>query len=299
MSNKKQPRKNAGKDCAAKKRSKITRSTSPIDRFYRIAESMSEDYLGDAAYLRDEQILGAVMSEFSLDEAMKMDDYELGAVRLSCGTPNFTVELLPHLAKAVRRRNAKLDKLLDAVFDKDQIGNTPPEIEKRIREHAHTRYDGELEYSPLLRWVAEEIRCYYFAVKAMHVDDAQSAIDFAEIYRLGYHAAFDGVWDILKDCRDLGADEYEAREVVQRALIKIWKNTYEWSSLDATASIPTRIRAFARFEAIGWRDERIKARNLERELRGDYSECDFKGAKSGKKPDLSYFDNKRYDSAAA
>lgn len=238
--------------------------------------------------------------ESDLKTAQKLTDHIIGDEFIyligRCGTRHFPRALLRVLAQANKRRDTKLDQLVNEVFTVTGLSADDHPAARRVMEHLRRKiatYDGPTTFGDVLNWVVDELASYALAVQALSDDHTHSHIEFTEIYRQGYRSAFGGVWDILKDCQDLGATEEEAREIVQTTFIKIWLNTYEWSTHDATASIPTRVRAFARLQAMGWRKARIREKQSRAEL------SDYQGAKSSRKPSLSFYDNKSYDSAAA
>ncbi|SDG01047.1 hypothetical protein [Terriglobus roseus] len=303
----KKPAKRAAKPDAVKKKKssrsrkpKITRVTTSEDRFYRIADSIPDTYLGDKIYLRDEAVCDAVFAEFSFDELMERDAYELNSVRLACGTPHFFPEVLPFLSEAIRRRDAKREALLCQLFAATALADDSDTLAKRFREHLRlkaVKYNGELTLGAIAEWALTELRDRALAEQAMREDERASLVEFNEIYRKGNRAAFAGVWSVLRNCPYLNPTEEDARECVNITLFKIWRNASEWSLTDATASIATRVRKFAACQAMGWRNAEITRRKREQALRVELS--DYRGAKSAKKPSLGVYDEKRYDPKAA
>jgi hypothetical protein len=265
-----------------------------------MAEAGAEEYVGDSAFLQNEAILTAVLSEFSLEERMAMNPWELGAIYQSCGTPHFRAEVLPLLAKAVRRREAGVTEILDSIFVATKIAQDDHPAVQRVKERLRRKasgYRGPVTFRAVLHWAVDELAGMALAVQALRGYEAQPKMTFAEIYRQGYAAAWDGVWDVLRDCPDLGASEEEARELVNRTFIKVWFRLDDWNQ-QGTASIQTRIRAFAKKQAMGWRTQRLRERAREALLRGEFGDADYRGARSGKKPSLAFYDDRRYDPVA-
>jgi DNA-directed RNA polymerase specialized sigma24 family protein len=192
-----------------------------------------------------------------------------------CGKKKyFTPALLRVLGRANRRRDERLQFLL-----KDLDGFLPelvasytsrPEdiktIMRRVRERVD-EYNGPTAAEPFLEWVVPQIAVTLKSADTLRKVEAQNSIAFADLYRRTYRAAFAGAWDILRHCRHLGATPDTARQVVQDTFTKIFLSAEDWRD-GGEASLPTRVREYAEWQAMGWRTERIRERRKERRMRG-------------------------------
>jgi hypothetical protein len=293
---------------------KVTRATSSRDRYYRVLAT--SEPLSDEAYLRDEAILAKALSEFSLDERMAMDRYQVMAMAMSAGSPQFQAEVLPLACKAVRRRAERLHILLNDIrgfFElklQDYYADLTPAERETSTAHviacAEASYAGEVEEEPVINWVVRKMEQTVKIIRAIRTDAALEQQEqmkqhqhhikvFGDIYSAAYSSAFAGVMEIMEDCSDLGASEEEARDVVQHTFMRIWAKIDEWD-VPGTASIQTRVRAFARRQALGWRKKRIEEKTFLSLLKFSQRQDDLPYPRSAKKHNLTHYDDRDYDS---
>lgn len=192
-----------------------------------------------------------------------------------CGEQkHFPRALLRVLGRANRRRDAllkphveQLERLMPEILEGYDV--TPEDVRviiSRLRELLDL-YSGPPVSEPFVWWAMEQVAGTITALRIMRKVELQNPVVFADLYRRTYRAAFAGVWEILRHCKHLAATPNIARQVVQDCFTKIFLSAEDWRD-DGTASIPTRVRAYAEAQAMGWRTEQIRERQKERRMRG-------------------------------
>jgi len=255
---------------------RITRATSSRDRFWRIAADLEPT--SDEAYLRDEAILAEALSEFSFDEQMAMDHYDIASIAISAGSPAFQAEALPLLCRALGKRTERLHKLLDdaRVFLESRLQDYHPDLSQAEREtaiayaiaSAKSHYGGEVNEEPVSAWVVDKVRQAVTFVRAIREDENACQAEFDELYK-HRRALLGGIYSVLETCVDLGADLGQdgkvgdtVSEIEQVAWMYIWNHLSDWTSPDrAHAAITTRLYGLGRDTARIWRTARLRNRN--------------------------------------
>lgn len=277
---------------------KITRATSSKDRYVRLLETCIPE--SDAAYLKDEAVLGQIMSEFSFDEFMAIDPYTRRSLAISCGSPQFRTEILPFLGTAMRKRRQRLRSLLKDIreFFELRLQDYFPDLTSSEREtatnhvitSAQTNYAGNVEAELVMAWTVDKMKQTAMFLKVIRTLKLEDHRVFHHIYANCEKVAYAAVWDTLAKYYYLGLTEAEVEEIVQITFTKIWKSIDEWKE-PGTASLTSRVYEFAKWQALGWR----LARKRERRSKRDLFAAEYRGVKSARKRDLSYYDRKDYD----
>ena len=185
----------------------------------------------------------------------------IGAVelleQLFTNSRKFPAAHLAQLGKALqaeRKRIAALEKMLDevspeigfAVFE-EHANITKNEIKSVLAglraDLGH--FDGEVtDRAAFITWITAEAEAELAHRADICASERMRHEKFRELYKVGEHAVYDGVWEILKTCFDLGATKQEAEEVAHRT----------WAAASNCASISRRrssaivqLRVFADF----------------------------------------------------
>lgn len=257
-------------------KSRRPRITKREKRILEARRDHEERRVSDADFFRDQRLLQAATAYFTLEEVFELvRDGKLPRPS-EWGTRFFTAEFLPVLTLAVRRRDAALKPLIEQLerivpgivteYDPMLTRNEVKVIMRRLRER-FDRYSGPPESEPFIAWAMEQVANTLKPLRILRKVEAENNVAFADVYERGYRSAFAGVWEILRHCKHLGATPDTARQLVQDTFTKIFLKAEDWRD-DGTASIPTRVRAYAEAQAMGWRSARISARQQERRMRG-------------------------------
>lgn len=254
MSHKK-PRKDAGKTSPAKKR-----SCKPTDE--QIAQ-FDRQFEADFNLMR------------TLAQAGHLTIEEMMYLTQNSGLKSFTPALLRILGQANRRRDAKLDKLLNEVFIITKIAEDNHPAVLRIKERLGRKieeYTGAMNFNGVLHWVVDETAGMALAVQAMRLDSVRSLTEFGQLYAKGRDALLGGIRSGLASCADLHPDignetriGDDVSELEQRAWLRIWANLSEWTA-PGIAAITTRLFAFGQWQARGWKTERLREREKVRRI---------------------------------
>lgn len=192
-----------------------------------------------------------------------------------CGKKKyFTPALLRVLGRANRRRDERLEFLLkglkaflpELVADYTSRLDDLNTIMRRVRERLD-EYDGPITAEAFYEWVVPQIGDTLKALDIVRKVELQNSVVFAELYRRTYSAAWAGVLDVLKGCHDLGATHDVAEELVNVTFGKIFADIVNWHD-DGEASLPTRVCAFAKDQALGWRTQRVREKQRRGRLLG-------------------------------
>lgn len=219
--------------------------------------------------------------ELRKQEALTHSAYEAGATTKDLiqlysaeGTRGYLREFLRVAGRVLRRRDERLAFLLGdleeflpeltASYTCSSADHAA--IMRRIRERVD-EYNGPTAPEPFLEWAVPEVAGVIRSLNIVRKVETENRIAFADLYRRTYRAAFAGAWEILRHCRHLGATPDTARQVVSDTFAKIFLSAEDWRD-DGEASLPTRVRAYAEWQARGWRTERLRERRKERRMRG-------------------------------
>jgi hypothetical protein len=206
------------------------------------------------------------------------------------GTRRYWRTFLRVAGRTFARRAKKLDQIVDRIFD--EIGHSQSPIREECREKLHRDYNGEAEYEYVYLWLYDELKREDERPETKQPDhdavlERNQREAFTHFYRETRRAAYAGTWSVLSQCLDLGAAELDADELVTDLYTKIWASFAEWQT-PGTATMTTRVYEYARLQALGWRKSRIS----QRARRVDPETLEYKGARSGRKPSLSHYDNR-------
>jgi hypothetical protein len=209
------------------------------------------------SYQPDRNALDALMV-LTISHRAFIADSELLSLLQSLKTKRFWSAWFTLSAKATRRRDAALRELLSRVGPTlrsllpDYYSALPSDDLDRLMDKVKgslDNYSGPLDDGVFLEWAI---------LRIVH-PTAERLLKFYEIYDEGCRSAYAGAWSVLKHCRDLGSDRDAARELVQDTFCKVYSDLDAWGKPGA-ASIPTRLRAYAKDQARGWRTNRLRQR---------------------------------------
>lgn len=226
----------------------------------------------DAEFFRDKRLVRAALQYLPVKELLEI---ELPAPS-TWGTRFFDAEFLPVAARAIRHREAwinfefkNLERLLLGILEGHNV--TPTDVRiivSRLRECLDL-YVGPPDTDTYIHWAMAEVGATIKALRIRRAVERENYIVFAELYNRTQRAAWAGVCEELKDCRDLGFDRVQAEEIVHATFVKILLKMEDWRDGDDNeASLETRVRRFAESQALGWRTERIRDKQRKGRLLG-------------------------------
>ena len=261
----------ATKAKAAKSSPRITKREKLIMQAWK---EHAEGRVSDADFFRDQRLLQTATQYLRLEDLLAMMGNGELPPPSAWGTRFFDAQFLPIAAKAIHRRDAmlkphveQLERLMPALLaDYGVVPGNAKIIFSRLREHID-RYSGPPESGPFIAWAMEQVAATLTALHITTKVKAENDIAFADIYQRAFRSAFAGAWEVLRHCRHLGATPDTVRQIVQDCFTKIFLSAEDWRD-DGTASIPTRVRAYAKAQAQGWRTQSIRERQKERRMIG-------------------------------
>jgi hypothetical protein len=106
-------------------------------------------------------------------------------------------------------------------------------------------YSGPVEDEAFQAWAEEAITL---------------PIAFAVLRQEHKGAVLKGLWSILSKCTDLGFEpDIDIPSLENETWFKVWQNLEDWLK-PGKARVSTRLYAWARFQAMAWRTERLRER---------------------------------------
>jgi hypothetical protein len=234
----------------------------------------AEGRVHESDFFRDQQLLATAMAYLTGEEIAELSRKEEIPRPSSCGTRFFDAEFLPIAAKAIRRRDEmlmpqleQLEQLMPEIVHGYDV--TPADVKiiiTRLRQRLD-QYSGPPQSEPFVWWAMEQVAATIRTLRIIRKVEAENAIAFADVYQRARRSAWAGVLEVLKGCHDLGATHDVAEELVHVTMIEILCDIENWRD-DGEASIQTRVYAFARDQALGWRQSRIREKRRRRRLLG-------------------------------